>query len=77
MINNSQSLKGKTKIKFYENLTKYDDVMKYRKQSCYFQFDENNFFQSLERIGKITHKVPFLMKFLQAKPQNKKIYQLL
>ena len=30
MINKLQSLKGKTKLKFYENLSNYYDEMKYK-----------------------------------------------
>ena len=30
MINNSQSLKGKTKVKFYKNISTYYDNMNFR-----------------------------------------------
>ena len=41
MTNVSQSLKGKTKIKFYQNISSYYDELYYRRQSGTFQFDED------------------------------------
>ena len=40
MSKNLQSLKGKTKVKFYQNVSNRYDEMKYRRQSKTFQFEE-------------------------------------
>ena len=68
MIDKLQSLKGKTKIKFYKNLKKYYTEMKNRK----FQTkDQDPFAKNAQDISKIYHEVLLLMKFLQTKPQVK------
>ena len=64
MINNLQSLKGKTKLKFYENISKY-----YKNRN--FQSQEDPFSKNAQGISKIYHEVLLLMKFLQTKPQIK------
>ena len=43
MINNLQSLKGKTKINFYQNISSYCNEMIYTRQSITFQFEEDVF----------------------------------
>ena len=73
MIDNSQSLKGKTNLKNYPNISNYYDEMKYRKQSGTFQFEEVLFSKNEERISKLYFEVKLLKKFLQTKPQVKKI----
>ena len=63
-INKLQQLKGKTKVKFYENISNYYDNMNIR-------FDEDPFARNAQGISKIYHEVLKLMKFLQTKPQVK------
>ena len=52
-INKLQSLKGKTKLKFYKNLSKFYDEMNIRRQSGNFQLEEDpssRMFEVLEKI---------------------------
>ena len=68
MINKLQSLKGKTKLKFYKNISNYYTEMKNK------NFQTNNqdpFARNSQGISKIYHEVLLLMKFLQTKPQVK------
>ena len=68
MINKLQQLKGKTKLKFYKNISNYYIEMKNR------NFQTNNqdpFSRNSQGINKIYHEVLLLMKFLQTKPQVK------
>ena len=68
MINKLQSLKGKTKLKFYKNISNYYIEMKNK------NFQTNNqdpFAKNAQGISKIYHEVLLLMKFLQTKPQVK------
>ena len=68
MINNLQSLKGKTKLKFYKNISKYYTEMKNK------NFQTNNqdiFAKNAPGINKIYHEVLMLMKFLMTKPEVK------
>ena len=68
MIDKLQSLKGKTKLKFYKNISKYYTEMKNRN----FQTqDQDPFSRNARGISKIYHEVLLLMKFLQTKPQVK------
>ena len=67
MINKLQLLKGKTKLKFYKNISNYCDEMKHRN----FQTQEDPFSKNAEGICKIYHEVLLLMKFLQTMPQVK------
>ena len=69
MIDKLQSLKGKTKLKFYKNISNYYDEMNNKN----FRFGEDPFAKNAEGIGKIYHEVLMLMKFLQTKPQVKKM----
>ena len=51
-INKLQSLKGKTKLKFYKNLSKFYDQMSIRRQSGNFQIEEDpssRMFEVLEK----------------------------
>ena len=67
-INKLQSLKGKTKLKFYKNMSNYHIEMKNK------NFQTNNqdpFAKNAQGISKIYHEVLLLMKFLQTKPQVK------
>ena len=66
-INKIQSLKGKTKIKCYKNISIYYDEMK----NVIFQTQEDPFSKNAQGISKIYHEVLLLMKFLQTKPQVK------
>ena len=65
MIDNLQSLKGKTKLKFYKNINNYFIEMKNKN----FQTQEGPFAKNAQGISKIYHEVLLLMKFLQTKPQ--------
>ena len=68
MIIKLQELKGKTKLKFYKNISNYYTEMKNK------NFQTNNqdpFAKNAQGISKIYHEVLFLMKFLQTKPQVK------
>ena len=68
MINKLQSLKGKTKLKFYKNISNYYIEMKNRN----FQTqDQDPFAKNAQGISKIYHEVLLLMKFFQTKPQIK------
>ena len=67
MINKLQELKGKTKLKFYKNISDYYNEMKNRN----FQSQEDPFSRNAQGISRIYHEVLLLMKFLQTKPQIK------
>ena len=68
MINKLQSLKGKTKLKFYKNISNYYIEMKNKN----FQTqDQDPFAKNAQGISKNYHEVLLLMKFLQTKPQIK------
>ena len=68
MIDKLQSLKRKTKLKFYKNISDYYIEMKNRN---YQTQDQNHFSKNAQGISKIYHEVLLLMKFLQTKPQVK------
>ena len=76
MSNQVQSLKGKTKLKFYKNICDNYFEMKNRN----FQTKEDPFSKNAEGISKNYHEVLFLMKLLQNKPKvknmNKNYYDL-
>ena len=68
MINKLQSLKGKTKLKFYKNISNYYIEMKHK------NFQTNNqdpFSKNAQGISRVYHEVLLLMKYLQTKPQVK------
>ena len=68
MNNKLQSLKGKTKLKIYKNISNYYIEMKNK------TFQTNNqdpFAKNAQGISKIYHEVLLLMKILQTKPQVK------
>ena len=52
MIDELQSLKGKTKLKFYENLSNYYDEIKYKN----FRFEEDLLLKMLKVLVKIIMK---------------------
>ena len=64
MINKIQSLKGKTKLKFYQKMSNYSDNMNIR-------MDEDPFARNAQGISEIYHEVMILLKFLHTKPQIK------
>ena len=66
MIDKLQQLKGKTKLKFYKNVSNYFENMN-------IGFDEDPFAKNVQGISKIYHEVLKLMKFLQTKPQVKNL----
>ena len=59
MIDNLQHLKGKTKLKFYKNISNYYNEMKNSK----FQTQEDPFCKNARGISKNYHEVLFLTKF--------------
>ena len=68
MINKLQLLKGKTKLKFYKNISNYYIEMKNKN----FQTkNQDPFAKNAQGISKIYHEVLLLMKFLQTKPEVK------
>ena len=67
MITKIQSLKVKTKLKIYKNISNYYDEMKHKN----FQTQEDPFSKNAQCFSKIYHEVLLLMKFLQTKPQVK------
>ena len=66
MINKLQELKGKTKLKFYKNISNYYIEMKHKN----FQ-TQDPFAKNAQGISKVYHEVLLLMKYLQTKPQVK------
>ena len=64
-------MKGKTKLKFYQNITNYYDEMNCRRRSNTFQFENDVFSKNAKGISKIYHEVMLLMKFLKTKHQVK------
>ena len=67
MIIKLQSLKGKTKLRFYKNISNYYIKMKNKN----FQSQQDPFSKNAQGISKIYHEVLLLMKFLMTKPQVK------
>ena len=77
MINKLQNLKGKTKLKFYKNISNYYN----EKKNKNFQLNNQDpFARNAQGISKIYHEVLLLMEFLQTKPlvknMNIKYYDL-
>ena len=72
MNNKLQSLKGKTKLKFYQNISNYCE-MKYKRQSITFQFEEDVFSKDAQGVINFYHEVIILMNFIQTKPQVKRM----
>ena len=68
MINKLQELKGKTKLKFYINISNYYIE---RKNKNFQTNNQDPFSRNIQGISKIYHEVLLLMKFLQTKPQVK------
>ena len=69
IFNKLQSLKGKTKIKFYKNISNYYDEMNNKN----FRFEEDPFSKNAQGISESYHEVILLLKFLQTKPQVKDV----
>ena len=67
MINELKSLKTKTKLKIYKNISNFNDEMNIR----IFEFEEELFSKNAQDISKNYPEVKLLMKFLQTKPQVK------
>ena len=67
MINKLQQFKGRTKTKFYENISNYYNEMKNK----IFQTQQDPFGKNARGISRIYREVILLMKFLQTKPQVK------
>ena len=62
-----QTLKGKTKFKFYQNISNYYDEMRNKN----FRFEQDPFVKNSPGMSKIYHEVLLLMNFLKTKPQVK------
>ena len=60
MINKLQELKGKTKLQFHKNISKYYHEMK--NKIC--QTQQDPFAKNAQGISKIYHEVLLLLKFL-------------
>ena len=67
MINKLQELSGRTKLRFYKNISDYYNEMKNKN----FQTQQDPFAKNTRGISKVYHEVLLLMKFLQTKPQIK------
>ena len=68
IIDKLQELKGKTKLRFYKNISDYYKEIK----NINFKTNQQDPFSKNARgISKIYHEVLLLMKFLQTKPQVK------
>ena len=68
MISKLQSLKGKTKLKFYKHISNYYTEMK---NKIFQTKNQDPFAKNAQSISKIYHEVLLLMKFLQTKPRIK------
>ena len=68
MINKLQKLKGKTKLKFYRNISYYYIEMK---QKNFQTYQQDPSAKNAQGISKIYHELLVLMKILQTKPQIK------
>ena len=68
MINKLQSLKGRTKLKFYKNISNYYIELKNR---TFQTQDQDPFSKNAQSISKIYHEVLLLRRCLQTKPQVK------
>ena len=62
--NKLQSLKRKTKFKFYKNPSNNYDEVNNRRQSKTFHFEEDPFSKNVQGNGKICHEVLLLMNFI-------------
>ena len=69
MINKLQNWKGKAKSKSYQNMNNFYDEMNFRN----FQFELDPSSENAKGISIIYHAVLLLMKFLQTKPQIRRM----
>ena len=67
MIKKLQSLKRKTKLKFYKIISNFYNELKHKN----FQTQDDTFPKNAQGISKNYHDVILLMKLLQTKPQVK------
>ena len=67
-ITNLKESKGKTKLKFCQNIRNVYDEMKYGQQNKTFQFEEDSFAKIAQGVGKFFHEVSLKMNFLLMKP---------
>ena len=63
LIKKLQRLKGKTKLKLYQNKINYYDEKNNKRQINTLQFEENPFGKNVQGIGKINHEVLLLKNF--------------
>ena len=66
MINILQQLKGKTKLKFYKNISNYSEM-----KNKNFQTQQDTFSKNAQGKSKNYHEVLLLLKYLQTKPEVK------
>ena len=64
-LKNEKKLRGKTKLKYYKNISNYYDSMNIR-------MDGDPSAKNARSVGKIDHEVLILMKILQTEPKVKK-----
>ena len=69
VIDKLQSLKRKTKLKFYPTVINYSDRMGCKRRSKSYDIKENPLSKIAESIRKIYQELLLLMKLLQTKPQ--------
>ena len=69
MINKLLVLKGKTKLHFYKNISKYYEEMNIRN----FKFEQDLFAKNAQSIGKLCLEVLLLKNIPQTKPQVKNV----
>ena len=69
MIDKIKQLKGKTKLKFYKNISNYYDEKK-RKN---FQTREDPSYKNAHGLSKTYYDVLLLLKYLQTKPEGKNL----
>ena len=63
-LNKIQNLKGKTKLKFCQNISNFYGEMNYRRQCGCFEFEEDPFAENFQGITEIYHEVILLKNFL-------------
>ena len=70
-IKKQQSLRGETKVKVHQIMSKFYKETHYRTQSGYFQYEENPLSKNNQGLAKIKQEALLLMKLSWTKPQVK------
>ena len=71
MINKLKTLKGKSKLKVFKNLSYHHDEKNIIRQSGTFHFEEDLFSKNVQGNEKNYHEKILILKLLQSKPQVK------